>query len=60
MIKIYNTVVLSVVLYGCKNSFLTNCVCVKSMVLGRIFGANRDEVTGDYRELRNEELQQIL
>jgi hypothetical protein len=31
----------------------------ESRVLRRIFGPNRDEVTGDWRKLRNEELHNL-
>ena len=49
--KIYRTIILSVVLYGCENWPLTlREVCrlriFENMVLRRIFGPKRDDVTG--------------
>jgi hypothetical protein len=47
-IKIYKTIILPVVLYGCETWYLT--------VLRRIFGPKRDEGIGGSRKLHNEEL----
>jgi hypothetical protein len=60
-IKIYKTIILPVVLYGCETWSLTlrkeHILRVfENMVLRRIFGPNRDEVTGGWRKLHNEEL----
>jgi len=60
-IKIYGTIILPVVLYGCETWSLTlreegNLRVFESMVLRRIFGPRRDEVTGEWRRLHNEEL----
>ena len=51
-IKIYRNVILSVVLYGCETSSLTlreerKLRVFENMVLRRIFGPRRDEVTGN-------------
>jgi hypothetical protein len=60
-VKIYKTIILPVVLYGCETWSLTlrgeNRLRVfENRVLRRIFGPNRDEVTGEWRNLHNEEL----
>ena len=59
-IKIYRTIVFPVVLYGCETWSLTlreerKLRVFENMVLRRIFGPRRDEVTGEWRRLRNEE-----
>ena len=60
-IKIYRTIILLVVLYGCETWSLTlreerKLRVFKNIVLRRIFGPRRDEVTGEWRRLHNEEL----
>jgi hypothetical protein len=60
-IKIYKTIILPVVLYGCETLSLTLRVehrlrVFENRVLTRIFGPKRDEVTGGWRKLHNEEL----
>jgi hypothetical protein len=60
-IKIYRSIILSVVLYGCKTSPLTlrkerKLRVSENRVQRRIFGPKRNEVTGECRKLRNEEL----
>jgi hypothetical protein len=60
-IKIYKTIILAMVLYGCETWSLTlreehRLMVFESMVLWRIFGPKRDEATGDWRKLHNEEL----
>ena len=60
-IKIYRTIILPIVLYGCENWSLTlreerKLRVFENMVLRRIFGPRRDEVTGEWRRLHNEEL----
>jgi hypothetical protein len=60
-IKIYRTIILPVVLYGCESWSLTlreECRLrgFENRVLRRIFGPNRDEVTGEWRRLHNKEL----
>jgi len=63
-IKIYRTIILSVVLYGCEAWSLTfreerKLRVFENMVLRRIFGPRRDEVTGEWRRLHNEELSDL-
>jgi len=60
-IKIYRTIILPVVLYGCETWSLTlreerRLRVFENKVLRRIFGPRRDEVTGDWRRLHNEEI----
>jgi hypothetical protein len=60
-IKIYKTIILPVVLYGCESLSLTlreehRLRIFENRVLRRIFGPKRDEVTGGWRKLHNEEL----
>jgi hypothetical protein len=63
-IKTYTTVILPVVLYGCETWSLTlieerKLRVFENMVLRRIFVPRRDEVTGDWRRLHNEELKDL-
>jgi len=63
-IKIYRTVILPVVLYGCETWSLTlqeerKLRVFENRVLRRIFGPRRDEVTGEWRRLHNEELNDL-
>ena len=63
-IKIYRTIILPVVLYGCENWSLTlreerRLRVFENKVLRRIFGPRRDEVTGEWRRLHNEELNDL-
>ena len=63
-IKIYRTVILPVVLYGCETWSLTlreerMLRVFESRVFRRIFGPKRDEVTGEWRKLHNEELNNL-
>jgi hypothetical protein len=60
-IKIYKTIILPVVLYGCETFSLIlreehGLRVHENRVLRRIFGPTRDEVTGGWRKLHNEEL----
>jgi len=53
-IKIYRTIILPVVLYGCETLSLTlreerKLWVFENMVLRRIFGPRRHEVTGEWR-----------
>ena len=62
--KIYRTITLPVVLYGCETWLLILREERKrrvfgNMVLRRIFGPKRDEVTGKWRRLHNEELNDL-
>jgi hypothetical protein len=55
------TIILPVVLYGCETWSLTlreehRLRVFEKRVLRRIFGPKRDEVTGEWRKLHNEEL----
>ncbi|KAJ4432176.1 hypothetical protein ANN_20792 [Periplaneta americana] len=60
-VRIYKTVILPVVLYGCETCTLTlreehRLRVFENKVLRKIFGAKRDEVTGEWRKLHNTEL----
>jgi hypothetical protein len=60
-IRIYKTIILPVVLYGCETWSLIlreehRLRVFENRVLWRIFGAKRDEVTSEWRKLHNEEL----
>jgi hypothetical protein len=58
--KIYKTIILSVVLYGCETWSLTlREEHFENRVLRRIFGPKRDEVTGSWRKLHNERLHSL-
>jgi hypothetical protein len=64
-VKIYKTVILPVVLYGCETWSLTGLreehklTVFENGVLRRIFGPKRDEVTGEWRKLHSEELHNL-
>ena len=63
-IKICRTIIWPVVLYGCEAWSLTlreerKLRVFENMVLRRIFGPRRDEVTGEWRRLHNEELSDL-
>ena len=63
-IKIYRNIILPVVLYGCETWSLTlreerKLRVFENMVLRRIFGPRRDEVTGEWRRLHNEEINDL-
>jgi hypothetical protein len=63
-VKIYKTIILPVVLYGCETSSLTlreehRLGVFENRVLRRIFGPKRDDVTGEWRKLHNEELHNL-
>ena len=62
--KIYRTIILSVILFGCETWSMTlredrKMRVFESMVFRRIFGPRRDEVTGEWRRLHNEELKDL-
>ena len=55
-ISTYETIVLPVVFYGCKSWSLTfteehRLRVFENKVLRKIFGAKRDEITGEWRKL---------
>jgi hypothetical protein len=61
---LYKTIVLPVVLYGCETLSLTlieehRLRVFENNVLRRIFGPKREEVTGGWRGLHNEELHNL-
>ena len=63
-IKIYRTIILPVVLYGCETWSLTlweerKLRVFENMVLRRILGPRRDEATGEWGRLHNEELNDL-
>jgi hypothetical protein len=63
-IKIYRTIILPVVLFGCETWSLTlreehRLRVFEIRVLGRVFGPKRDEVTGEWRRLHNEEFNDL-
>jgi hypothetical protein len=63
-IRVYKTIILPVVLYGCDTWSLTlrekhRLRVFENRVLRRIFGPKRDEVTGEWRKLHDEELRDL-
>jgi hypothetical protein len=61
---IYRTIILLVVLYGCETWLLTlreerRLRVFKNRVLRRIFGSRVDELTGEWRKLHIEELNDL-
>jgi hypothetical protein len=63
-IKVYRTIILLVVLYGCKTWSLPlreerKLRVFENRVLRRIFGPKRDEVTGELKNLHNWELKDL-
>jgi hypothetical protein len=63
-VKIYKTIILPVVLYGCETWSLTpreehRLRVFENRVLRRIFIPKRDEVTGEWRKLHSEELHNL-
>ena len=63
-IKTYRTIILPVVLYGCETWSLIlreerRLRVFENRVLRRVFGPKRDEVTGEWRKLYNEELRDL-
>ena len=58
-IRVYRTIILPVVLYGCETWSLTlgeecRLRVFDNRVLRRIFGPKSDEVTGEWKKLHNE------
>jgi hypothetical protein len=63
-VKIYKTIIRPCVLYGCETWTLTlreehRLRVFENRVLRRIFGPERDEVTGEWRKLHNGELRNL-
>jgi hypothetical protein len=63
-IRIYKTIILPVVLYGCETWSLTlreehKLRVFENRVLRRIFGPKRDEVKGEWNKLHNKELRDL-
>jgi len=63
-IKIYSTIILPFVLYGCETWSLTlreerRLRVFENRLLRRIFVPRRDEVTGEWRKSYNEELKNL-
>jgi len=63
-IKVYRTIILPLVLNGCETWSLTlreerKLRVFENMVLMRIFGPRRDEETGEWTRLHNEELNDL-
>jgi uncharacterized membrane protein len=63
-IKIYRTIILLLALYECETWSLTlreerRLRVFENRVLRRVFGPKRDEVTGEWRKLHNEELSDL-
>jgi hypothetical protein len=63
-IRVYRTIILPVVLYGCETWPLTlreeqRLRVFENRVVRRTFGPKRDEATGEWRRLHNEELNDL-
>jgi hypothetical protein len=63
-VKIYKTIILPVVLFGCESWSLTlreghRQRVFENRILRRRFGPKRDEVTGEWRKLHSEELHNL-
>ena len=63
-VKLVTVVILPVVLYGCETWSLTlkeelRLRVFENRVLKRVFGPKRDEVTGEWGKLHNEELNDL-
>jgi len=63
-IKIYRTIILLDILYGCETLSLTmkgehRMRLFENRVLRRIFRPKRDKITGEWRKLHNEELNDL-
>jgi len=62
--RIYRTIILPLVLYGCETWSLTlreerRQRVFENTVLRRIFGPKKDEVTEEWKKLHNEELNNV-
>jgi hypothetical protein len=63
-IKIYKTIILPLVVHGCETWSLTlreerKLRVYENMVLRRIFGPKRDDMTGEWRNIHNEEINDL-
>jgi hypothetical protein len=63
-IKIYRTIVLPIVLYGCETWSLTlreehRLRIFQNRILRKMFELKRNEITRDWRELHNEDLHSL-
>jgi hypothetical protein len=63
-IRVYGTIILPVVLFGCETWSLTlweeqRLRVFENRLLRRIFGPKRDQATGEWRKLHNEELNSL-
>jgi hypothetical protein len=63
-IKRHRTVILPLVVYGCKPWSITlreehNFMVFENRMQTRIFGSKRDEVTGEWIKLHNDELHDV-
>jgi hypothetical protein len=63
-IKIYRTIILPVVLYGCETWSITlreerRLRVFENKVFRSVFGPKRDDVTVEWRKLHNEELNDL-
>jgi len=63
-IELYRTIILPIVLYGCETWSLPfrderKLRVFENRVLRRLFGPKREEVTGEWRKLRIEELNDL-
>jgi hypothetical protein len=63
-VRVYRTIILPVFLYGCETWSLTlreeqRLRVLENRVLRRLFGPKRDEATGEWRRLHNEELNDL-
>jgi hypothetical protein len=63
-VKIYKTIILPIVLYGCETWSVTlskehGLKVLENRVLRRIFGPKRDEGTGEWRKLHNRDLHNL-
>ena len=63
-IKIYRRIILPFVLYGCEIWSLTlreerRLRVFENRMLRRLFGSKKDEVTGEWRKVHNEELNDL-
>jgi hypothetical protein len=63
-VKLYETIILPLVLYGCETWSLTlkeehRLRMFENRVIREIFGPKREEVTGDWRKIHNKELHNL-